>query len=295
MTSLAEQAVSFLATRQPPSPPPQRAPGVGFGPGELAALGGAGWEPCGLVAGASVHHVGVLRWPAGNVEVGQLSGALNSGRAQALAGLLAHARALGAEGVLDVNLDLHFGEEHRHLPRFILTGTAVRRAGARSAPSPRRGKDRSDADPPFTAAMSPAQLSMLERAGYRPVGVVMGTCVFHVGRRAFLQWARTQRQSVEMTSYTVALYEARSLAMARLQEESAALGADGVIGVTTAERSHVWGDHVIEFFASGTAVRSIGAPAAGSDRPALVVTLADPISTTDPVALTGTGGGEGRG
>lgn len=291
MATLADRAVAFLAAHPAETPTADRSVGMTFGPGELSALRGAGWEPCGLVAGASVFHVGVVGWPRGNAEVRQLSGALNSGRDKALSGLRDHATAVGADGVLDVRLDIHFREEHRHLPRFVVTGTAIR-----AIPEPRfvRHRDRASEEPPpgrearpFTAAVTPAQFSLLLREGYLPAGVVMGTSVFHIGRRDFGQWAATQRQNVEMTGYTEALYEARSLAMARLQEEALGLGADGVVGVTTSEASHVWGDHVIEFFASGTAVRSAAARTGGGEAPRLVLSVADPTFRTQPDAITG--------
>jgi uncharacterized protein YbjQ (UPF0145 family) len=61
-------------------------------------------------------------------------------------------------------------------------------------------------------------------------------------------------QNVEMENYTQALYDARELAMERMQAEAAALEAEGIVGVQLHERSHGWGSHVIEFFAVGTAV-----------------------------------------
>ena len=60
-----------------------------------------------------------------------------------------------------------------------------------------------------------------------------------------------------MTNYTQALYDARELAMERMQAEAISLGAQGVVGTQISERSHGWGSHVIEFFAVGTAVISI--------------------------------------
>lgn len=65
--------------------------------------------------------------------------------------------------------------------------------------------------------------------------------------------------SQELTNFTQALYEARELAMARMQEEAEALGAEGIVGVQLVEKSHFWGSHVIEFLALGTAVKPIRA------------------------------------
>ena len=60
-----------------------------------------------------------------------------------------------------------------------------------------------------------------------------------------------------MTNFTQALYDARELAMERMQAEAISLGAQGVVGTQINERSHGWGSHIIEFFAVGTAVISI--------------------------------------
>src|SRR5690348_5399798 len=61
-------------------------------------------------------------------------------------------------------------------------------------------------------------------------------------------------QNVEMENYTQALYDARELAMERMQAEAQGVQAEGIVGVQIQERSHGWGSHVIEFFAVGTAV-----------------------------------------
>ena len=60
-----------------------------------------------------------------------------------------------------------------------------------------------------------------------------------------------------MPNYTQALYEARELAMERMQTEADQLQAGGIVGARIVEGSHGWGSHVIEFFAVGTAVVAI--------------------------------------
>ncbi|HEX4082077.1 MAG TPA: heavy metal-binding domain-containing protein, partial [Acidimicrobiales bacterium] len=58
----------------------------------------------------------------------------------------------------------------------------------------------------------------------------------------------------ELPNFTQALYEARELAMTRMQDEATALEATGIVGVRLEEKSHMWGDHTIEFLSLGTAV-----------------------------------------
>ncbi len=82
----------------------------------------------------------------------------------------------------------------------------------------------------------------------------MGNCVYHVGRQGMLASFKQMGRNVEMPNYTQALYEARELAMERMQREADELQAGGIVGARIIERSHGWGSHVIEFFAVGTAV-----------------------------------------
>ncbi len=57
-----------------------------------------------------------------------------------------------------------------------------------------------------------------------------------------------------MPNFTQALYDARELAMERMQSEAETLEAEGIVGVQLNEGSHGWDSHVIEYFAVGTAV-----------------------------------------
>jgi len=82
----------------------------------------------------------------------------------------------------------------------------------------------------------------------------MGSCVYHVAHQSLRQSMRQVGQNVELANYTQALYDARELAMERMQAEALEAKAEGIVGVDLHERSHGWGSHVIEFFAIGTAI-----------------------------------------
>ena len=56
---------------------------------------------------------------------------------------------------------------------------------------------------------------------------------------------------------TQALYQARELAMERMEEEADALGADGIVAVRLTFNVHAWGSNIIEFVAIGTAVHHL--------------------------------------
>jgi uncharacterized protein YbjQ (UPF0145 family) len=121
---------------------------------------------------------------------------------------------------------------------------------------------------PFQSDLSGQDFWTLIRTGYRPVGFVMGNCVYYVPPH-LLQ--ATPTESVELGAYTHALYDARELATERLQDEAEALQATGIVGVTFAEREHSYSfapwnagnaalmnGEVIELFVVGTAVVPTG-------------------------------------
>jgi uncharacterized protein YbjQ (UPF0145 family) len=114
---------------------------------------------------------------------------------------------------------------------------------------------------------------------YAPVGLVMGSCVYHVAHQTLRQFFKTVGTNVEMENYTQALYDARELAMERMQHEARKLKAEGIVGVQIREASHGWGSHVIEYFSVGTAVVSRPAPALD---PAAVAAVGLALSLNDP-------------
>src|SRR5438128_10875520 len=129
---------------------------------------------------------------------------------------------LGADGIVGVRLDVGRYEWGADLAEFIAIGTAVKHRGGELHRAP-NGR-------PFTSDLSGQDFWTLLRAGYRPVGMCMGNCVYHVAHQGMGQWFKQVGQNVEMTNYTQALYDARELAMERMQAEAISLGAHGVVG-----------------------------------------------------------------
>ncbi len=210
----------------------------------------AGFNPRGLVFGSSIYHIGLQRrsWSK-NRELESLSQAMYTARELAMSRMEAEADVLEADGIVGVRLDVNFYEWGKHSAEFIAIGTAVSAADGSSW--------RTAAGKPFTSDLSGQDFWTLVQSGYMPLGLVMGTCVYHVAHRSAATALSQAGSSQELTNFTQALYEARELAMARMQEEAEALGAEGIVGVQLVEKSHFWGSHVIEFLAIGTAVRPI--------------------------------------
>lgn len=213
----------------------------------------AGFHPVGLVLGSSIYHVGlqVGRWSQ-NMELDKLSQAMYHARELAMSRMEEEAAALGADGIVGVRLEISHKEWGQHVAEFVAIGTAVVHRN-----DPHRFKNKNGR--PFTSDLSGQDFYILLKSGYRPLGMVMGNCVYHVARQGLGSFMRTVGQNVELTQYTQALYDSRELAMERMQKEAEKLGAKGIVGADIHEGSHAWDSHVIEFFAVGTAVEEIAA------------------------------------
>ncbi|MCW3062627.1 MAG: heavy metal-binding protein [Capsulimonas sp.] len=211
----------------------------------------AGFDPVGLVFGSSIYHIGWQK-PALNqsMELDTLTQAMYHARDLAMTRMEEEADMLGADGIVGVRLEIGRQEWGENLAEFVAVGTAVKsRTG---------GNFRTPNGRPFTSDLSGQDFWTLAKAGYRPLSFVMGNCVYHVGYQGIKAWFSQIGQNVEMPTYTQAIYDARELSVARMQSEAEQIGADGVVGASVHENSHGWGSHVIEYFAVGTSVVSIG-------------------------------------
>jgi uncharacterized protein YbjQ (UPF0145 family) len=232
---------------------------------EFLLVSQSGFEPLGLVLGSSIYHIGFQQanWSQ-NQEMGVLTQAMYHARELAMTRMEEEADQLGADGVVGVRLDIGRYEWGAELAEFIAVGTAVRHRGGEL--------HRASNGRPFTSDLSGQDFATLLRAGYRPVGMVMGNCVYHVAHQGLRAAWRQIGRNTEMPNYTQALYEARELAMERMQTEADELQAGGIVGARILQKSHGWGSHVIEFFAIGTAVVPTTAEHQ-IDKPALVLPL----------------------
>jgi uncharacterized protein YbjQ (UPF0145 family) len=218
---------------------------------ELLLVKEAGFDPVGLVVGSSIYHIGFQQsaWSQ-NQEMTVLTQAMYHARELAMDRMEQEAHELGADGIVGVRLEVNHKEWGQHIAEFVAIGTAVRHRN-----DPNRYKNKHGR--PFTSDLSGQDFYILLRSGYRPLGLVMGNCVYHVAVQSFGAFMRNMTQNTELVQYTQALYDSRELAMERMQQEAEQLGAKGIVGADIHERTHAWGAHVIEFFAIGTAVEEI--------------------------------------
>lgn len=261
---------------------------------EFLTLARLGFLPLGLVIGSSVYEAstqnGVSLWDllfsngASSAsttpgEVTALSEAVRAARALAVGRMRQQAAQFGAEGVVGVRLSIehHVWRGGHQIAKFVAMGTAVAVDPSRVPPELRAAPRLSLASgAPFTSDLSGQDFVALLRAGYRPVTVASGTCIYQLDPRELSNY---RGRDVEIGPYTRAFFDARETAMARLQQDLFSEHPPGhpdapigIVGMTVSETAHrqqpaqgasAFGllPPVVEFTAVGTAI----APLAPND------------------------------
>ncbi len=228
---------------------------------EALLLHSVGWEPVELVTGVSVTSVpwGVWTWGQGEIA------AASSAYAKAMAGAAARmgdecARA-GGLGTVGVRISV---EIHPYHIEVALVGSAVRPVG-KSA-----GRGRA----PFVSDLSARDFCLLHSSGWEPLGLAFGASFVYAPRRTALTTFGQAGQNVELTNFTQAMYQARELAMERMQRAALAWGAGGVVSVVMGQGPMAFAAHAVGFTAWGTAVR-VGPDGHRHLEPTMVVPLDD--------------------
>ena len=96
----------------------------------------------------------------------------------------------------------------------------------------------------FTSDLSVNEFLLVREAGFRPLGLVLGSSIYHVGIQMG-RWSKNQ----ELDMLSQAMYHARELAMTRMEAEADALGADGIVGVRLEIEFKEFGSDLAEFIA----------------------------------------------
>ena len=210
----------------------------------------AGFEALGLVLGSSIYHVG-FQWQKWSVsqELPILTRAMYEARELAMTRMEEEADLLGADGVVGVRLVFKEYAMDEGVLEFQAIGTAIRHRE-------QKGTMRTKDNRPFTSDLSGQDLWKLVRAGYRPVSLSMGACVYHIAHLSFMQALKQVGRNQEMKIYTEATYAARELAL----DDAVGSGPTrrGRRGRRARGRSNWgWGANAIEFFAVGTAVAPV--------------------------------------
>ena len=122
---------------------------------------------------------------------------------------------------------------------------------------------------PFTSALSGQEFWLVVDKGYIPLGLVLGNCVYSMG--SLTGWMANIKGSFrgEVSDVSKLMYEAREIALNRMETEAEALGADGVVGVDL-KIEYLHAGEWMEVTAVGTAIKYVG-EAAGDRGSAQVV------------------------
>lgn len=256
---------------------------------EFVTLARVGFHPVGLVIGSSVYAGGTpYDWVVATGEIQHLSRAIRDARHLAIADLREQARELRADGVVQVRFEMshHLWRGARQVVECMVVGTAVvfDREHAPEAIKDAPALRLSDGSP-FDSDLSAADFAMLLAAGYRPITLAMGNCVYGLDPRTLREY---RGKDTEIVPYAQAFFDARELAMDRLQHDLFKAwpahtpdAPEGIVGMTVREDAYgeagSSGPPIVEFTAFGTAI----APLAPNDprratlmpRPRVVVPL----------------------
>jgi len=272
-----------LATPAPPS----NARGItsDLSVDEALLLHAAGWEPLDLVCGVAVVSVPVGVWNWGRGAISLASDAHDAAVDQAARQLRGECGKVHGHGVVGVRVEVAVRTHHIDVE---LVGTAVR---------PMDGKDPRGADAaqamPFVSDLSARDFTLLQRAGWIPVGLAFGASFVYAPRRTAGAAMKQTTQNIELTNYTQAMYSARESAMEKMQRSALQVGGQGVVEVKVTEGPMSFARHAVGFTAWGTAVRLM-ADAHQFVRPEVVLPLDDAVVTFEAESLRGGGGGRRR-
>jgi uncharacterized protein YbjQ (UPF0145 family) len=232
---------------------------------ELALSHQAGFRPLTQVMGSCFYRTGWQAYPWGagmgrgfgagaTFELEQQTRAWNEARRRALDRLTEEARRADADAVVGVRLLRRHHDWAAGLIEFVVVGTAVR-------------SERYDlGGETVISNLSGQEFSKLFRHGFWPVGLVAGSTVAYVAsgwaQQSSRSWGSGRLRNQEMPDYTRGIYDARALAMERVNRQAHALNAHGVVGVAIERSQHElersgnsgYTDLIIEMHVLGTAV-----------------------------------------
>ena len=138
------------------------------------------------------------------------------------------------------------------MPTFSTSRTRMRRSGSRGAADSRVAKT-AGANPAgvFTSDLSVSEYVLLGEAGFEPLGFVVGSSIYHIGVQVG-RW----NQNTELLVLTQAMYNASELAMAGCGPRPTTSAPTASSACTCGCRC-TSGARVLEFVATGTAVRHL--------------------------------------
>jgi uncharacterized protein YbjQ (UPF0145 family) len=214
---------------------------------DLFAQVDAGYDPVKFVFGNVAYSIGITGGIIGTFktlargEVREFSDIFNKTRHLALERISGEAKKAGANAVIGIETTiLPFGMSG--VKEMLMLGTASRNP---SLP----------ADSVVTSDLTPQEMWNLNKMGYAPLKLLIGTSVYSLGLVGGITSAFKSFVKGEITELSTLIYEARENALAIINKEADEIGADEVVGVKT--YVYQLGSGLIEFMAIGTAVKKV--------------------------------------
>jgi uncharacterized protein YbjQ (UPF0145 family) len=214
---------------------------------ELYCLMDAGFRPIKFVFGNVAYSMGIGGSIMGQLrsmargEVHEYSNIFTQTRHLALERIVNEAREAGANSVVGIKTTV----ENFGCQEMVMTGTACYHP------------DLGDAylRAPITSDLTNEEMWNLINMGHMPIQLVLSVSVYSLGLAGGIVAAFKGVAKGEISELTSLIYDARSNALRKLENDAAACGADRVVGIKTYVID--LGDGVIEFMAIGTATKAM--------------------------------------
>jgi len=207
----------------------------------------AGYAPSRFVFGNVAYSIGITRGIIGAFktlargEIKEFSDIFNKTRHLALERIIAEAKKHNANSVVGIETTI-LPLMGTGLQEMLMIGTA-----ANNSALPK--------DSVVTSDMTTQEMWNLNKMGYAPVKMLIGTSVYSLGLIGGITSALKSFVKGEISELSSLIYEARENALAIVNKEAELIGADEVVGVKT--YVYQLGSGLIEFLAIGTAVKKV--------------------------------------
>lgn len=214
---------------------------------ELYAQMDAGFEPICFAFGNTAYSIGLGRGILGGLktmgrgEIKEYSGIFNQTRHLALQRIIAHARQHNANAVLGIQTSIL---PFSGVNEMLMIGTASRATHSQTSPA---------IEEIISSDMTNIEMWNMATLGYAPMRLLLGTSVYSLGILGGVTSILKSFVRGEINELTRLVYAARENALAIINDEAKAMGADDVVGVKT--YVYQLGSGLIEFLAIGTAVK----------------------------------------
>ena len=215
---------------------------------ELYAQMDVGFKPICFSFGNAAYSIGIGRGILGGLktlgrgEIKEYSDIFNHTRHLALQRIIAHAKRFDADAVLGIQTSiLPFGGVNE----MLMIGTASRATS----------KSILAANNIVSSDMTNIEMWNMASLGYAPMRLLLGTSVYSLGLLGGISALLKSFVRGEINELTRLVYGARENALAIINDEAKAIGADDVVGVKT--YVYQLGNGLIEFLAIGTAVKKV--------------------------------------